>query len=266
MEAQRRRRWMGALFLGLLAAACALVGAQDLLLETEYYVIPMGTVVLDQAALIEAARSHGYTVIVRSGDVVTAYRGGLDSAEDEAALLGDRPLLYADHGDTLLLFAGSDFDFSLRPGMDGYDLVLSPHVAVPTGTAFGAALTQLHALGIIGTAVGVEAPQAYARDPLKGPRPPEGVAIDSDLYALVVAENWFLEAESKGIERVGLRVEAVAEKLEGAIVPAELQPFLLEETAELARFLVPIHRLVDLASTGAFRLVRPAHVPQPAAD
>jgi hypothetical protein len=240
--------------------------AQDLFLETEYYIISMGAIALDQAALIDTARSNGYTVVVRSADAMMAYRGGTESTDEEELLLEDRPLLYVDHADTLLAVAGTDYDFTLRPGANGYDLVLSPHVAVPVGATFGAALTQLYALGIIGSTVGVDAPLAFSKTALKGPRPPEGVPIDSDLYGLVVAEDWFLAAAMKGIPRVGLRVEVIAEKLEGAMMPPDYQPFLVEETTELARFLVPIHHLVGLAGSGAFQMVRPAYVPQPASS
>ncbi len=241
------------------------VAEDDMFLDTHYYRIPMGTVALDIPTLIDTARGSGYAVFVRSVEETQAYRGDTAVDEDEAEMLDERPLLYVDRGLALVSLSGTDYDLTLRPAAGGYELILAPHRPIPVGATFGSALTQLYALGIVGSSVGVEAPEAFERNPIKGPRPPEGVPLDSELYGLVVAEDWFGYASSHQMIRVGLRVEVIAEKLTDAIIPTEYQGFLLEETEQLARFLVPIHQLVDLASSGAFRLVRTAYEPQPTA-
>jgi hypothetical protein len=241
------------------------VAQDEMFLDTHYYRIPMGTVALDIPTLIDAAQASGYAVFVRSAEESQGYRGDTEVEADEAELLAERPLLYVDRGLALVALTGTDYDLTLRPAADGYELILSPHRPIPVGTTFGSALTQLFALGIVGSSVGVEGPDAFEKTPMKGPRPPEGVPLDSELYGLVVAEDWFDYASSRQLIRVGLRVEVIAEKLPDAIIPADFQGFLVEETEQLARFLVPIHELVDLASSGAFRLVRTAYEPQPTA-
>jgi len=249
-----------------LALVSAVGFADELFLDTHYYIIPMGLISMDLPSLTEAARGLGYTVIVRGADEVTAYRGGLPTEEGEEELLGDRPLLYIDRGDVLLAFSGSDFDYTLRPSEAGHELVIVPHIPVAQGAAFGIALSQLYGLGIVGSTMGGDAPVAYEKDPIKGPPPPEGVPIDSDIYGLVVASDWFSAAATRGIDRDGLRIAVVAEKLEAATVPPAFRPFVIDETDALVRLLAPIHRIVELAGSGAFRLVRVAYEPQPPAQ
>jgi len=264
VERKRYSCWMAALLVAALGVTGTASGAADLFVETHYYVIPIGDIEVDLAALIDTARGEGYTVIVRSADVLEAYRGDTETLLEESVLLDDRPLLYVDRGELLVSLADTDYDLTLRPGAEGYDLVISPNRAILIGETFGSALTQLYNLGVVGSSVGAATPQAYEKQPLKGPPPPAGVPLDSDLYGLVIAESWFAYAALHGMTRDGLRVEVVGEKNPGAILPAGFRDFLVEETDLLARLRVPIHRLLELASSGAFRLVRTAYEPQPA--
>ena len=264
MDRKRCSCWMAALLAVALGVMGTAGGAADLFVDTNYYVIPMGTIEVDLATLIDTARGEGYTVILRSADVLEAYRGNTETTLDESELLNDRPLLYVDCGELLVLLSEPDYDLTLRPSAEGYDLLISPNSAILIGSTFGSALTQLYTLGIVGSSVGAGTPQAYEKQPLKGPAPPAGVPLESDLYGLVVAESWFDYAALHGMTRDGLRVEVVAEKHPGAILPADFRDFLVEETELLARLRVPIHRVVELASCGAFRLVRTAYEPQPA--
>ncbi|MDD5264734.1 MAG: hypothetical protein PHU43_07835, partial [Candidatus Bipolaricaulis sp.] len=83
-----------------------------------------------------------------------------------------------------------------------------------------------------------------------------GVALDSVLYDLVVAEDWFAYASAKGIALVGLSIEVVAEKVAGAAFPEGFMPYVVSETERLTKLVLPIDRLVALAKESTIGYVR----------
>jgi len=153
----------------------------------------------------------------------------------------------------------------VRPGDGGYTLIIFPHRDLPQGETIFSLLGTLQKLGVIGAEVAMEGFRSFEKDAEKGPEPPAEAAIDSDLYGLTVAADWFSFASSLGLTRVGLRVEVVAEKLPGGAIPEEFQPYIIpgSETDQLAKLLLPIHRLVDLARSSFIGYVRPPYQPQP---
>lgn len=241
------------------------VGANAEFLQTHYYLTPIGPVSLSVASLIQTAQTHGFTVIVRSGEEADAYRGSEPTQEPKETLLEADLLLYVDDGRFLLRVKGEDLNYEVRPAEDGYALVLIPHRDLAMGETLMSVVGSLQEMGILGAEVEMGAPTPFQKEAEKGPAPPAGVAIDSSLYALTVAADWFSYATSKGLTRVGLRVEVVAEKLPGGAISERFQPYIVSETDQLAKLLLPIHQLVDLARSSAIGYVRPPYRPQPAA-
>ena len=235
------------------------------LVQTSYYLISIGGIKTPLASLIQTAKENGFTIIVRSGEEVTSYKGSELTQEPEAVLLEADSLLYVDDGFLLLRVNGDDFDYTVRPGDGGYTLIIFPHRDLPQGETIFSLLGTLQKLGVIGADGEVTGLRSFEKDAEKGPEPPAEAAIDSDLYGLTVAADWFSFASSLGLTRVGLRVEVVAEKLPGGAIPEEFQPYIIpgSETAQLAKLLFPIHRLVDLARSSLIGYVRPPYQPQP---
>ncbi len=97
--------------------------------------------------------------------------------------------------------------------------------------------------------------------PLKLPRAPEGVKLDSVLWALVVHPDWIAFARDYGIERQGLRVRVVAE-VTGPLSEA-FEPYIASSSAQLVELLMPIPLLPDLGREPSVKLVRLPYVPHP---
>ena len=263
---RRRCRHVGALVFLLLIALVGgsdLLGSESDLLQTHYYMISIGAVEISIESLIQTAKEGEFAVIVDSDAQTEFYRGSNPTDESEETLLGADALLYVDHDWFLLRKAGQDFDFVVRPAEIGYTLLLSPHRDLPQGDTLFAVLGELLQMGVVGEEVQMEWGGAFPKETDKLPQPPDGVVIDSALYGLMMAEDWFAAAASQGLTRVGLRVEVVAEKLAGATIPTTFQDSIVSETEELSKLLVPIHRLAELARSEAVSYVRPPYQPHP---
>lgn len=253
------------LLLIALVGGTTLLGGESDLLQSQYYVISIGAIEISLESLIQSAKEGELAVIVASDEQVVSYRGSNLTDESEEILLDADSLLYVDHSWFLLQMAGEDLDYVVRPAEVGYALLLSPHRDLPQGDTLLAVLGELQQMGIVGEEVQMEWGGAFLKEPEKMPKPPDGVAIDSALYGLTIAEDWFAAAASQDLTRVGLRVEVVAEKLPSKIIPAAFQSYIVSETDELAKLLLPIHRLVELASSEAVSYVRPPYQPHPVA-
>jgi len=253
------------LLFGLLLFGAGAMGTGTKLLSTNYYLISIGAVDVPIASLIHKAQSAGYTVLVRSGEEFHSYQGENPTDKNEEALLSSDKLLYVDDGQFLLRVNGTDYDYAVRPGEGKtYTLVLVPHRDLPLEDTLSGIITALQGMGIVGSQLDMEF-QTLPQKAEKAPAPPAGVAIDSGLYGLTIAPDWFTAASAGGLTRVGLRVEVVAEKLPGGTIPEEFRPYIESETDALAKLLIPINRLVDLAKTPGIGYLRPPYRPHPAA-
>jgi len=253
------------LLLIALVGGTTLLGGESDLLQSEYYMISLGAIEISLESLIQSAKEGELAVIVASDEQVVSYRGSDLTDESEEILLDADALLYVDHSWFLLQMAGQDLDYVVRPAEVGYTLLLSPHRDLPQGETLLAVLGELQQIGIVGEEVQMEWEGAFPKGTDKSPEHPDGVAIDSALYGLTIAEDWFAAAASQDLTRVGLHVEVVAEKLPGAAIPVAFQANIVSETDELAKLLIPIHRLVELAGSNAVSYVRPPYQPYPVA-
>ncbi|MBU0596116.1 hypothetical protein KJ567_05490 [Candidatus Bipolaricaulota bacterium] len=230
-------------------------------IQTYYYLLSMGEVVVDTDALTQTLQGRDFTVIAYDGDSATVYRGA-ELAGDvsvEGALL-DEAVLVVDGERFYLRIADTQFTYAVRPAGDGYELVVSPSQNVAITDALASILMSLQEMSVLGNSVDLEF-AAFAKNDLKGPPPPGGASIDSLLYRLVIAEDWFAFAAANSLALTGLRLDVVAEKLPGGSIPEVFAAYAYEETEQLAKLLVPVDRLVALASAESIGYVRPPYQP-----
>ena len=228
--------------------------------ETEYYLLSLGGLTANVANIVETAQTAGFTVIEYEGERATAYRGDTETTEAISELLSSDKLLIVDNERIYLRVKKGSYTYTLRPSASGYELVIDPQETLPIVETLTTILNALQGMGIVGTEVDLGF-QAFSKDDLKGPTPPEGAMIDSDLYWLTVAEDWFAFAAAKGLSITGLRVEVVAEKLPGGSIPSEFSAYVQSETEIAAKLLLPIDSLVRLAESAGVGLVRPPYHP-----
>ena len=248
------------LLLGLSVGAAA---EEVLFYRGNYYLISIGAVSSEVASVIQTGQEKGFAVIVLDTSGLSAYQGTEQTQESESDLIGAPSLLYMDGERFLLRVQGDEFDYEVRPGEKGYDLVLVPHQDMTAPDLVSDVLVPLQEMGIVGEEVDMEY-RMFVLNPDKSEAPPAGVAIDSDLYNLMIAPDWFTAAEEMNLARTGLRVSVVAEKVPTGAIPESLKPYVVSETDALAKLLLPIEDLLALASDSAIGYLRPPYQPQPA--
>jgi hypothetical protein len=253
-------KWMSIVLILVGVSSLAAAGQALQFVETEYYIVALGEVATTPEALVAEAESEGITTIVYgdAGIEVTRNGGATDATPDEAA--EDARVLIVDSGRFLLRVEEAAYVYAVRASETGYELVIGPATDLSATATLGEILTALQELGVVGTDVSLEY-TAYEREVLKGPASPEGAALESTLYGLVVAEDWDAYAAAHGMTMVGLRVEVVAEKLPGEVIPEAYVPYLVTETEQLAKLLLPIDRIVPLAKASAVGFVRLPYQP-----
>jgi len=251
---------------GLLLVLGVAVGAgaeESLFSPGNYYLISIGAVTGEVTSLIQTGQENGFTVIVLNDVGISAYRGIQQTQETEADLISAASLLYVDRDRFLLRVQGPEFDYEVRPREKGCDIVLVPHQDMTESDLVTDVLIPLQEMGVVGEEVDMEY-KTFVLNPEKSEAAPAGVAIDSNLYNLMIAPDWLTAAEEKGLARTGLRVSVVAEKVPAGAVPDQFKTYVVSETDTLAKLLLPIEDLVSLASDSAIGYVRPPYQPQPA--
>jgi len=248
------------LLLGLSVGAAA---EEVLFYRGNYYLISIGAVSSEVASVIQTGQEKGFAVIVLDTSGLSAYQGTEQTQESESDLIGAPSLLYVDGERFLLRVQADEFDYEVRPGEKGYDLVLVPHQDMTASNLVSDVLVPLQEMGIVGEEVDMEY-RMFVLTPDKSEASPVGVAIDSNLYNLMIAPDWLAAATKLSLARTGLRVSAIAEKVPAGVIPEQLAPYVVSETETLAKLLLPIEDLVELASDSAVGYVRPPYQPQPA--
>lgn len=229
--------------------------------QSHYYLLSMGEVIVDTDALIQTLQEQDFTVVTYDGDAANVYRGTeLASDVSVQGALADEAVLIVDADRFYLRKADSQFTYAVRPAVGGYELVVSPTLDVAISDALASILLLLQQMGVLGNSVDLEF-AAFAKNDLKGPPPPAGASIDSILYRLVIAEDWFAFAAANSLSLTGLRLDVVAEKIPGGGIPEGFEAYAYEETEQLAKLLVPVDRLVALASAEPIGYVRPPYQP-----
>ena len=228
--------------------------------STHYYIFPLGEMSVDLSTLMQTAQSAGYSVIQYDGDTASVYRGSEAATVDVETALADESVLVVDGDRFHLCETGESYAFTVRPAEVGYELVINPTQDLSFNDTLASVLMALQQIGILGNEVNLEF-ASFAKADLKGPAPPVGVAIESTLYGLTVAEDWFAYAPSIGLTQIGLRVEIVAEKVPGGVLDAEFVDYVVEEAESLVKLLLPIDKLLPLAKSSSIGYVRIAYQP-----
>ena len=229
--------------------------------QTHYYLLSMGQVLVDVDMLVQSLQAQDFTIVTYDGDVASVYRGSELAADVSVqGALADDALLVVDGDRFYLRAAEAEFTYAVRPAGSGYELVVSPSQDIASFDALTSILMSLQEIGVLGNSVDLEY-AAFAKNDLKGPAPPEGASIDSNLYRLVVAGDWFAFAAANALALTGLRIDIVAEILPGGSLPDAFSAYVAEQTDQLAELLVPIDALVSLASAESIGYVRPPYQP-----
>jgi hypothetical protein len=244
----------------LVALAVVLSAGEELsFASSNYYIFRLGGAGTDVASVRAAAQADGFSVIEYDGSSAIAYEGAsLATAPIESLLAGPKVLLI-DGSRFLLRVASEASTYAVRPSAGGLELVFSPGQNQDLDGVLSV-LLELERLGVLSYDVDF-AFEEFDKSALKGPEAPGGARIDSDLYWLTVAEDWYGFAAAKGLSLVGLRARVVAELLPGSTLPAEYSPYISSESASLVELLIPIDLLVSLSSTEGIGFVRPPYVP-----
>ena len=227
---------------------------------SHYYILSLEEMSVDLSALIQTTQSAGYSLIQYDGDTATISRGGETVDADVATVLGDEYVLLVDGSRFYLREIGEAYTFTVRPAEVGYELVINPQQELSINDTLTSILMTLQQLGIPSIEVNLES-SSFAKADLKGPAAPAGVFIESTLYGLTVAEDWFAHAAAKGLVQVGLRIEIIAEKVPGGVLDAEFADYVVEETESLVKLLLPIDELLTLAKSSSIGYVRIAYQP-----
>ena len=228
--------------------------------STHYYILSLGEMPIDLSILIQTTQSAGYSVIQYDGNTALVSRGSEAAAVDVGTALADESVLVVDSDRFYLRETSASYVFTVRPAEIGYELVINPSQELSINDTLASILIGLQQIGILGNEVNLEF-ASFAKADLKGPAAPAGVFIDSMLYGLTVAEDWFAYATAEGLTQVGLRVEIVAEKVPGGVLGAEFTDYAIEETDSLAKLLLPIDELLALAKSTSIGYVRTAYQP-----
>jgi len=225
-----------------------------------YYVLPLGTSETSVNAVIQAARASAFTIAqyTGSGYDITC-QGELTDWTFPTFLEAPRTLL-VDGARYRLHVSGEDSTYTVRPGATGQDLVIRVESAVPVAEALEEILQSLHSLGLVGMELSLTI-QSFDRSVVKGPPPPSGVPIDSSLYHLMIAEDWYTQAAVYGLLLYGLRAEVVAEVLPGESIPQPFSAYAVGQAENTVKLLMPIEQLVLLAQADEIGYVRPPYRP-----
>lgn len=235
-------------------------GETDDFKPNAYYILSLGPVSVDIDTLVETALGASVAVAQTTGLDYEIQDPESGTDPDFPTFLQQPETLVVDGDRFRLRMVSDEVTYTVRPASSGYDLVIIPTLAVPVSSTLESIVASLCDLGIVGTELSLEL-RTYPRTGLKGPAPPTDTPIDSALYGLVVAENWFSEATKLGLTLVGLRVEVVAELGPGGSVPAAFSVYVVQQAEETLKLLMPIEQLVALARAEEIAYVRPPHRP-----
>ena len=229
------------------------------------------SVPLNVLEIVRTAQQLGYWIRIQTDENVTYLHGrtpcsACDPSQERTFFAP--PWLAVDRQWFWLYLDEPGWVLHLRPSgqqTGSYELIVSPKLPKTelTDEDLGQIRQALAPFGLLSQTASLTLEPYIV--PAK-PAPPEDVRLDSVLYGLVLAPDWALYAQEKGLERSGLRVRVVIERASPGAVPSPALELVIEAQSEgLIRAQALIHRLVELARDPAVAFVRPPSRPQPAA-
>ena len=226
---------------------------------------------VNTAQLILAAQQESYWIRIQTNTDVT-YLNGTEPCNacdpSQETLFFQRPSLYVDGGTFRIRLEESDWNLSLRPRastMPGaYELIVSPILPKVDLTtedleAIDSTLAALSVLPQSTTTLTFE--QIIQTGKVQ---PPEGVRIDSVLYAMTLAPDWAAYAQLNGISLSGMRVSVLIELEDPALeLPESLDLVIESRSTNFVRAAALLSKLTELASLDGVTFVRLPSAPQP---
>ncbi len=242
--------------------------ADQILLAGKFYRVMLPNIGADLSKIIEAAKQMGFSVRIAQGTTVKYFIGTqpcLDCTPENERERLQFPHLFVD-GDLLWLRAGGLLSkYNLRPSpQGGYELIVAPTTTVSASAILDEIGRQLAQLAVVSDPVLPLSVEELTVVPgVKPPKPPDGVRLDSVLYALMLMPDWYEFAPQNKLELWGLRVRVIVELVSPEAQLAPTHNIIIEARSPsgLLRVLVPIHQLVLLASDPAVKIVRPPFQP-----
>ncbi|MCL6642069.1 MAG: hypothetical protein K6T71_01930 [Candidatus Bipolaricaulota bacterium] len=242
--------------------------ADPILFAGKFYRVALPSIGADLAKIIEAAKLAGFSVRIAQGSTVTYFLGTqpcLDCTPENERERLKFPHLFVDGRLVWLRAEGLLSKYNLRPAQnEGYELIIAPATTVSASAILdeiGQRLVQLSVVSDPTLPLTVE--ELTVVPGVKPPKPPEGVRLDSVLYALMLMPDWYEFAPQNTLELWGLRVRVIVEFVSPDAQVAPTHNLIIEARSPsgLMRVLVPIHQLVTLARDPAVKLVRPPAQP-----
>lgn len=223
------------------------------------------------AKIIEGAKRLGFWIRIQEGLVVTYFKGGelcasCDPLKEQEFF--KMPSLYVDAGLFLVRIDEPKLFFNVRPlggsaaaSKGSYEIIVNPKTDVSTKEAEDIIMGKLLQLGVLERAIPLSFELLKTQDK---PKPPEGLLLDSTLFALTQAPDWQEFASKKNIELWGLRVRVLIElKSPDAQLQGAHNVIVLARSASgLLRALVLIPKLIEVAKDPAVKFVRLPSQPQ----
>ncbi len=253
----------------LIAFSLGIFRAEEpILLAGKFYRVALPTIESDFEKIIESAKRAGFSVRIARGTTVTYFLGTqpcLDCTPENERQRLRFPHLFVD-GELLWLRDGGLLaKYNLRPAQTGsYELIIAPTTTVSASAILDEIGRRLVQLAVVSDPVLPLTIEELTVVPgVKPPKPPEGVHLDSVLYALMLMPDWYEFAPQQRLELWGLRVRVIVELVSPQAQLAPTHNIIIEARSPsgLMRVLVPIHQLVILASDPAVKLVRPPAQP-----
>ncbi len=220
----------------------------------------------DISAIAARAQALGFWIRVAQDGEVFYLHGNQPCTtcrpEEEASFF-DFPQLYLDDGLFWTRIDAPEYRLNLRPSAEllgFYEVTLLPKMELSLAQAEEIACGWLEQLAIT---PGSSLSFTLQRIPEK-PRPPEGVRLDSVLYALALAPDWADFAASRGLDLLGMRIKVVVELQVPGAQLGDYHQIEEARTDDLIRVLIPVSELLRLAQDPVVKFVRLPYQPQPA--
>lgn len=255
--------WIGIVLLFVFSQFAGLWGA-TLIEGQRHFRATLPPQQVDILHIIQTAQQLNYWIRIQTGEDVMYLKGQTPcSACDpsQEASFFTTPQLHVDGQNFWIRLDEQDWRLNLRPAASGLELIVSPKL--PKTELTTEDLNEIRsALGPFGLL-----PAELSFEPLVPPAkpvPPEGVRLDSILYGLMLAPDWKLYAQEKGLELSGLRARVLVELTSAeAQPPVGLDLVIEARNGPLVRAQALIHRLEELARDPIVAFVRPPAQPQP---
>ncbi|HIC95527.1 TPA: hypothetical protein EYP12_02735 [Candidatus Bipolaricaulota bacterium] len=224
----------------------------------------------DLATIAVRAQELGFWIRVQCG-LNVSYLHGTElcpacTPEKEESFFGF-PQLYLDSDLFLVRLDEEGYRMGIRRSAEvrgAYEVIFTPKREMPLQAIETEALGWLQRLGIVQAQAQTASLEFAELVPQEKPRPPEGVRLDSLLYALTLAPDWHEFARARGFTLFGLRIKVIVELYDPQVLPQGYYLLVEARSQDLMRVQVPVSELIRLSSDPTVKFVRLPYEPHEA--